>query len=370
MLSNRNCTELLNSMAVGVCVMEAGTGKVLFCNDFFSKWFPTVNVSVVLTDALPNLTPGKHAALMSGATVELSAKVKRRSLIIEMKGRQMSLGGKETVVLEGQNVSRLRESEALIDSYSTMVERRTRDLEREKVRVEKLLLNIMPRSVYEEYMSFGSVAPRLFDPVSVLMLDFVGFTQMSVSADPNVTVSELNDIFTAFDRIGELYGCERIKTIGDCYLAVTGLPHATPDHAVAAAKCAAKMIRYLERRNSTHEHQWRARIGIASGPVVGSVVGVQKYIYDVFGPAVNLAARLQTQSDPMEITVCQELLEELQDSFDFDRNRTETLRGFGEVKVASISRRLGKQEKEDERKDTPKYVAKLTANDEQQLLGR
>lgn len=342
MLINTNCTGLLNSMTIGVCIAEADSGVVLFCNDQFSTWFSSVCPKVALPDAVPDLTPDALAALLGGATTELSIKVKRRSVIIEMRGRQLLLDGKEVLVLEGQNVSRLHESEALIDSYAAMVERRTRDLEREKVRVEKLLLNIMPRSVYEEYMSFGSVAPRLFDPVSVLMLDFVGFTQMSVSADPNVTVAELNDIFTAFDRIGELYGCERIKTIGDCYLAVTGLPHETPDHAVAAAKCASKMIRYLERRNSSHEHQWLARIGIASGPVVGSVVGVQKYIYDVFGPAVNLAARLQTQSAPMEITVCHGALEDLQDCFDFNRNRAVDLRGYGEVDVASISRRFGK----------------------------
>lgn len=340
MLINTNCTGLLNSMALGVCVAEAGTGRVQFCNDLFSKWFSTVSAGSVLHEAVPHMTSDVLAGMIGGASIEVTAKVKRRSLIIEMKARRVTLDDKEVLVLEGQNVSRLHESEAMIDSYAAIVERRTRELEREKVRVEKLLLNIMPRSVYEEYMSFGSVAPRLFDPVSVLMLDFVGFTDMSVSADPNVTVAELNDIFTAFDRIGELYGCERIKTIGDCYLAVTGLPHATPDHAVAAAKCASKMIRYLERRNASHEHQWKARIGVASGKVVGSVVGVQKYIYDVFGPAVNLAARLQAHSAPMEITVCQDTTQELQDSFDFNRQRTETLRGFGEIEVASIIRRL------------------------------
>ncbi|AXI55516.1 hypothetical protein SuNHUV7_03370 (plasmid) [Pseudoseohaeicola sp. NH-UV-7] len=339
MLINTNCTGLLDSMAMGVCVAEADTGSVLFCNDLFSTWFADVRVEAILHETLPDMTSDELAGMINGTSIEVKAKVKRRSLIIEMKARKIALDGKEVLVLEGQNVSRLHESEAMIDSYAAIVERRTRDLEREKVRVEKLLLNIMPRSVYEEYMSFGSVAPRLFDPVSVLMLDFVGFTEMSVSADPNVTVAELNDIFTAFDRIGELYGCERIKTIGDCYLAITGLPHATPEHAVAAAKCASKMVRYLERRNTTHEHQWRARIGVASGKVVGSVVGVQKYIYDVFGPAVNLAARLQAHSAPMEITVCQNASQELQDSFDFNRQRTETLRGFGEIEVASIIRR-------------------------------
>ena len=120
----------------------------------------------------------------------------------------------------------------------------------------------------------------------------------------NVTVAELNEIFTAFDRISELHGCERIKTVGDCYMAVTGLPHPTSDHAISAARAATKMIRYLKRRNQTHEHTWEARIGIATGSVVGSVVGVQKYIYDVFGPAVNLASRLRDHAEPMQIIAC------------------------------------------------------------------
>ena len=99
-----------------------------------------------------------------------------------------------------------------------MVERNTREIKREKEQVEKLLLNIMPRSVYEEFKAFGVVTPQLYDPISVLMLDFVGFTDMVASADPSVTVTELNDIYSAFDRIGEQFGCERIKTIGDFFL--------------------------------------------------------------------------------------------------------------------------------------------------------
>ena len=148
-----------------------------------------------------------------------------------MQLREAVHEGRRILVLECQNVSRLRETEAMIDSYATMTERRTRELEREKTQVEKLLLNVLPRSVYEEYKTFGSVTPRLFEPVSVLMLDFVGFTEMAVAEDPTETVSELNALFTAFDRIAEMNGCERIKTIGDCYMAVAGLPHPTPDHA-------------------------------------------------------------------------------------------------------------------------------------------
>ncbi len=331
--------RLLKSIGVGICLADAKSHQIVSFNATFSTWFAGAEVGGWLDACFATVTAEDYERLKNGAMIETTTKVKRRTLVIELRAHKAEYEGQTLLVLEAQNISRLRETEAMIDSYATMVDRRTRDLEREKTQVEKLLLNLMPRSVYEEYMTFGSVAPRLFEPVSVLMLDFVGFTDMAAAADPTVTVSELNDIFTAFDRISELHGCERIKTVGDCYMAVVGLPHPNADHALSAARCAAKMIRYLNRRNTTHQHQWKARIGIASGSVVGSVVGVQKYIYDVFGPAVNCAARLQSLSDPMEITVCASMEDALIEEFDLCDPRTETVRGFGDMRIAHIRER-------------------------------
>lgn len=339
MFSQEFSTQLIKTIGVGIGLVQSATGQFVSFNETFASWFPAVAVQKPILDCLDMLSPADITAIRAGQMVEIKTKVKRRTLIIELRGHTAEHAGEELLVLEGQNISRLRETEAMIDSYATMVDRRTRDLEREKTQVEKLLLNIMPQSVYEEYRTFGSVAPRLFEPVSVLMLDFVGFTEMAAAADPTVTVSELNDLFTAFDRIGEMHGCERIKTVGDCYMAVTGLPHPAPDHMLSAARCAAKMMRYLEHRNTSHQHKWSARIGIASGSVVGSVVGVQKYIYDVFGPAVNCAARLQSLSNPMEITVCATARQDLEEEFDLGNVRSENLRGFGELRVAQITDR-------------------------------
>ncbi len=135
------------------------------------------------------------------------------------------------------------------------------------------------------------------------MLDFVGFTDMAVSRDPGSIVSELNDIFSAFDRIVELFNCERMKTIGDAYMAVAGIPEESSDHAQSIARVALRMRRYLERRNTSHREAWQGRIGIHTGPVVGSIVGVQRYVYDIFGPGVNLASRMETLAEPMEIAI-------------------------------------------------------------------
>lgn len=341
MLPERIGTKLLDAMGVGVCIVRADDMQVLFRNPAFAAWFPGVEVGAPVRAGGEALDPARLLAAADGAAIELQARPRRRVLILETQVRRAEYEDRSILVLESQNVSRLRETEAMIDSYVALTERRNRDLEREKTQVEKLLLNIMPRTVYEEYKTFGSVAPRLFEPVSVIMLDFAGFTEMAASADPTVTVAELNDLFTAFDRIGEMHGCERIKTIGDCYMAVAGLPHANQEHALAAARCASKMMRYLQRRNETHPHRWLARIGLASGPVVGSVVGVQKYVYDVFGPAVNLAARLQAISEPMEITVCTDAATDLSDDFELLRPRSRKVKGFGDMSVATLSTLAG-----------------------------
>lgn len=333
--------RLLEAMGAGVCLVHEDDLRVMYRNPAFAAWFPGAEPGRPLSEAGEALAAETLLAAADGPAIEIQTRPKRRLLTLEARVRRAEHAGRPILALEIQNVSRLRETEAMIDSYVALAERRARDLEREKVQVEKLLLNIMPRTVYEEYKTFGSVAPRLFEPVSVIMLDFVGFTEMAASADPTVTVAELNDLFTAFDRIGELHGCERIKTIGDCYMAVAGLPHSNPEHALSAARCAVKMMRYLARRNETHPHRWRARIGVASGAVVGSVVGVQKYVYDVFGPAVNLAARLQQISDPMEITVQSGMAADLHDEFDLDDLRVQAAKGFGDLRIATLRERNG-----------------------------
>jgi class 3 adenylate cyclase len=227
--------------------------------------------------------------------------MRRRTMTVAMTFNRALDGDERIVVLVCQNISRIKELESMIDSYSMMVERNTREIKREKEQVEKLLLNLMPRSVYEEYKTFGVVTPRLYDPVGVLCLEFHDFSRIVAAQDPSVLVSELNDIYTAFDRIGEQFGCERIKTVGDVYITVSGMPDPSEDFARSICSTAVRFIRYLEQRNASHPLQWRCKIGLAAGPVIGSVVGVQKYIYDVFGPAVMHANRLRQYAMPMNI---------------------------------------------------------------------
>ena len=332
--------QLLRAIGVGVALLDRQSLKFGFYNDTFEEWFGGESTPDELGDLFPELKLEELvSALENGGrhTSEIRFKKKRRYLVIALDFTATNEAGQDIIVLVCQNITRIKELESMIDSYSMMVERNTREIKREKEQVEKLLLNIMPRSVYEEYKTFGVVTPQLYDPVSVLMLDFVGFTDMVASQDPSVTVTELNDIYSAFDRIGEQFGCERIKTIGDAYITVAGLPDPTPDHAKSIANTAIRFVRYLERRNNSHPHKWHCRIGLATGSVVGSVVGIQKYVYDIFGPAVNLATRLQEFSEPMQISVQDEVANALKDQFELENIGSKPIRGFQEQDVWRLS---------------------------------
>jgi class 3 adenylate cyclase len=259
-----------------------------------------------------------------------------RTITAELEVGRLKHGERELALVEGRNVSKRKEAEYLLDSYSRMAEKNARDLQREKERAEKLLLNIMPRAVYEELRDYGSTTPQRFESASVLLLDFVGFTNMAIANDPTSTIAELNDIFSAFDRIVELYGCERLKTMGDAYMAVSGLPETNPDHASNLARVALRMRRYLERRNAAHPEAWRCRIGVHSGPIIGSVVGVQKYVYDIFGPGVNMAARMENLADPMQIVISQDSYELIRDEFACSDLGEVEVKGFGSQHIYSL----------------------------------
>jgi class 3 adenylate cyclase len=325
--------QLVQSISVGVAVVEPGSWNILFENAKFFQWFPPGGEDdELLTARLPGLKADRALSRLEQQrpfSFESETQVGNRTIPLGIELKMLTNDEPSLALVECHNISKQKESEYMLQSYSKMAEKNARDLQKEKDRVEKLLLNVMPRSVYEEMKDYGTTTPQRFDSASVLMLDFVGFTEMAISQDPSGLIAELNDIFSAFDRITELFGCERIKTIGDAYMAVSGLPEATSDHASNVAKVALRMKRYLERRNAAHPEEWLCRIGINSGPVIGSIVGIQKYVYDIFGPGVNLAARLEAYSEPMRITLCEETYELIKDDFLFSECGEVEIKGFG-----------------------------------------
>ncbi len=166
------------------------------------------------------------------------------------------------------------------------------DLIREKQKTEGLLANILPRKVINELKTSGYSLPQLFEEVSILFSDLVEFTQASSVIPPKVLLTELTELFSAFDDILQKNGAQRIKTIGDAYLGVSGMPEPASDHAERLVRCGLEFLQFLENRNNKAEHRWQARIGVHSGPVVAGIVGVTKFQYDVFGDTVNVASRV------------------------------------------------------------------------------
>lgn len=334
--------QLVRAIGVGIAVVGEEALDFRFKNEKFVEWFGDVETDATFPKIFPNIDVDRmradlEAGLSHTIEINFKPKSKRRTFVIALSVGRAQSNGQSLLVVECQNITRIRELESMIESYSAMVERSTREIEREKERVERLLLNIMPKTVYEEFKTFGVVNPQYYDEVSVVMLDFIGFTKMMKDTDPNVIVGELNDIFTAFDRISEQFGCERIKTMGDAYLAVSGMPEPNPDHARAVANSAIRFVQYLERRNQGSALQWKCRVGIATGSVVGSVVGVQKYVYDIFGEAVNLASRLQVFASPMSIVSHDEMKGALVEEFALTDLGHHEVRGMGEMRLLGLS---------------------------------
>ncbi|MCA0938693.1 adenylate/guanylate cyclase domain-containing protein [Yangia mangrovi] len=339
--------QLLRAIGVGVALLDLQSLRLRFCNDTFRGWFGEIEVGSNLLEQFQDFDTEALRAALAGEgryTTETTFRLRRRTMTVAMDFNRALDEDEPIAVLVCQNISRIKELESMIDSYSMMVERNTREIKREKEQVEKLLLNMMPRSVYEEYKTFGIVTPRLYDPVSVVCIDFIGFSEMVSTHEPAVIVSELNDIYTAFDRIGEQFGCARIRAVGDLYIGVAGLPDPTDDHAQAAANAAIRFMRYLNQRNGSHPIQWRCRVGIASGAVVGSVVGVQKYIYDVFGPAVIAASQLRYKAEPMTISGNRAVVERLGDEFTATEAGSITLSDGSEETVFRIAAEMRAQQ--------------------------
>ena len=163
----------------------------------------------------------------------------------------------------------------------------------EKRKSDELLLNILPHEVAEELKLNGESSAKHYDEVSVLFTDFVNFTQKSEELGVQKMLNELNVCFTEFDKIMEKYGLEKIKTIGDAYLAVSGLPSTNVNHAQNAVNAGLEILEFINKKKSLNENSFEIRIGIHSGPVIAGIVGVKKFAYDIWGDTVNTAARME-----------------------------------------------------------------------------
>ncbi|MEG5170635.1 adenylate/guanylate cyclase domain-containing protein [Microcoleus sp. B3-D7] len=220
-------------------------------------------------------------------------------------------------------------------SYHDITERKQAEdaLREEQEKSEKLLLNILPKAIAERLKKNETTIAEYFPEVTVLFADIVGFTALSAVMNPIELVDLLNKIFSGFDLLCERHGLEKIKTIGDAYMAVGGLPEPRADHADAIAKIALDMQAEIARFNANNNKYFSIRIGIHSGAVVAGVIGIKKFIYDLWGDTVNIASRMESQGLPWRIQVSETTYKLLENKYLFQERGMIEVKGKGVMKT-------------------------------------
>ena len=233
--------------------------------------------------------------------------------------------------LSEKTIEQEQEKIKIISSQNELLEQnvdaRTAELKAEKKKSDDLLLNILPEEVANELKETGKATAKLFNNVSVIFTDFVNFTGISETMTPEALVTEIDRCFKAVDGIIEKHGLEKIKTIGDAYLAVSGLPNASPNHAHQAINAAIEIQKFMEESKGL----FTIRIGIHSGSVVAGIVGVKKYAYDIWGDTVNTAARMEQNSESNKINISGATYELVKNDFSFIHRGRISAKNKGEI---------------------------------------
>ena len=205
---------------------------------------------------------------------------------------------------------------------------------------ERLLLSILPAAIAARLKSGEAGIADHFPEVSVLFADIVDFTTLSGGMSPEPLVSLLNDLFTQFDELARHHQVEKIKTIGDCYMAVCGVPEKRPDHPAALADMALEMIESLKQFNLTRGTSLRIRIGLNTGPVVAGVIGRSKFIYDLWGDTVNTASRMEATGLPDRVQVTDQMQKALAAQFELEERGEVEVKGKGRMHTWLLVGRL------------------------------
>ncbi len=221
----------------------------------------------------------------------------------------------------------------LLQYFMSQKEATLRLLDIERAKSERLLLNILPAEIAAILKNEERVIADHFEQASILFADMVGFTPLTARMEPGEMVILLNEIFSHFDSLVEKYGLEKIRTIGDSYMVASGVPRPRPDHAQALARMALDIQAYISGDPHCEERHLSFRIGISSGPVVAGVIGRRKFIYDLWGDAVNTASRMESHGLPGQIQISRETFELLKDDFICERRGEVMVKGKGEMET-------------------------------------
>ncbi len=225
---------------------------------------------------------------------------------------------------------------------SRKIEEQKKELQSDKEKIDNLLLNILPYSVAQELKERGSVKPIYFDSVTILFTDFVGFSKIAENMTPENLVNELDSIFRYFDSIMDRYRLEKLKTIGDSYMCAGGIPERNNTHEFDAVLAALDMLTFLKKniedRKSPGMKNWDMRIGINTGPIMAGVVGDKKFVYDIWGDAVNVASRLETADEPGRINISGATYARIKDYFECEHRGDIMVKNRGRIDMYFVNR--------------------------------
>ena len=205
-----------------------------------------------------------------------------------------------------------------------------------EARADQLLLNILPAGIAERLKEGEESIAERFPEASIIFVDVVNFTHLSSQLEANEVVKILDSVFRRFDAVSESNGAEKIKTIGDGYMAATGVPEADPDHASNAARTALAFCQCIKQAASELELDLEIRVGIHCGPVVAGVIGTKKFIYDMWGDTVNVASRMESHGEEGTVQISASMRDKLGDAFDFSEPRTIEIKGKGPMETCFL----------------------------------
>jgi guanylate cyclase len=214
-------------------------------------------------------------------------------------------------------------------------------LEREQEKSENLLLNVLPREIAEILKERDQIIAQSYGEASVIFADLVGFTPLTELMTPKEMIALLNEIYSQFDQLVDEYGLEKIRTIGDNYMIVSGVPKPRNDHAEAAAKLALEIMVYADQLPDQNGHKIKFRIGMNAGPLIAGVIGKKKFHYDVWGDTVNTASRMESHGLPGKIQVTDHMYRLLKDEFIFEPRGEIDVKGKGVMETWLL---IGKKE--------------------------
>lgn len=224
-------------------------------------------------------------------------------------------------------------SQLLLSQYYQTILKQNEEIKLEKEKSDNLIKNILPESIANELKCNDNVKPKLYKNVTVYFADIVGFTEISNSLNLIELFSELNDVFSEFDVIMKKNNCERIKTVGDAYIAVCGMHVPNKDHAINIVNAAYEVLSFLKKRNSKNKNKWKIRTGIHTGNLIGGVIGKSKYIYDIFGDTINITSRLEKSSKPMKILISSNTYSLIKNNTSYLRHVTLSIKGIGPIEA-------------------------------------